>query len=159
MIIHTIVKNKPHLTARQMLTNFGNAALRLVAPLPTKSSNQLVHHQGEYNEYLNDIHISSKTYVTSARPNAVRSRFQIYYVKDIETDFEKIPSWSPAGIPCCVQMIGIWGEQKFYTGDQLFFEWHTGRGYRELTEGEMQEYIDDNVRNYIAARITAYLSE
>lgn len=111
--------------------------------------NKKIHNQQEFNDFLDDISVTQGEYATFNASRMVRSIFQVYYIHYVEVDLDKVNLFEHDGNPCPVQTILC----HDLAIDRSPVEWHTGLKLRPLSKEEVENVIDDKVRNRIQERI------
>jgi hypothetical protein len=164
MIIHTIIKNKPHINLVDRLRDhFGRNVQQQaetnpppVIALPGPVERRLIKNQAEYAEYIDKFDYTGGDFVTYRHAEMVRSLVQVHYVRLVVDQLDKVTQWTAGGIPQGVSFIGCWPCMPDYQSGPAFFEWTTGTSLRRLRKHEFEQHINDNVRYYIKERLAVY---
>lgn len=150
MLIHKIEVHKPiiRLFQQQYPSNRG------VNWTHTPSFAKEVRNQAELDEYIknNPLFVPGK-FLTYKNPVPTNQLYNVHFLVRVENKFDDIQGWD-AGRP---KLAFLWGcnfKKDMSVSDPNaksphWVRFETIEGWRELTKGEFDEMIDDNVQNNI----------
>ena len=152
MLKHVIQKKKPvvHLSDIRNLHHRSTYPQYPIATVPQHPSKTFT--QQELDDCVAALEFSAGDYITYKAMRTINDLQSIYYCKEIVTDLENIPSWSPSKFPEICLVIPA---HNGYNNIPRRWTHISGWGMVKLDTNQFTKLIDDQVLNRIKADIAA----